>query len=97
MPSAAEGSTTRPAWSANRIPAMIGIASRTRHGVVGDKEEVVQDGRDGMPPRDAVSDGVGRNQSAVTTRRLRHECVIAGAPGGRTQTTSTSGASAFTT
>jgi hypothetical protein len=29
-------------------------------GVVGDQEEVVQDGRDGTPAGDAVSDGVGR-------------------------------------
>jgi hypothetical protein len=29
-------------------------------GVVSDQEEVVQDGRDGTPAGDAVSDGVGR-------------------------------------
>ena len=64
-------------------------------GVVGDQEEIVQDGRDGTPAGDAVSDGVV--ESVVTTRRWRHECVIAGAPSGWTQITSTPGARAFTT
>jgi len=35
--------------------------------------------------------------SVVTTRRWRHEWVIAGAPSGCTQITSTSGARAFIT
>ncbi len=59
-------------------------------GVVGDQEEVVQDGRDGTPPAMVSVEPV------VTTRRWRQECVIAGAPGGWMQITSTSGARAFT-
>jgi hypothetical protein len=36
-------------------------------------------------------------ESVVTTRRWRHEYVIAGAPNGWTQITSNSGSQAFTT
>jgi hypothetical protein len=36
-------------------------------------------------------------ESVVTTRRWRHECVIADAPSGWMQITSTPGAQAFTT
>jgi hypothetical protein len=61
-------------------------------GVVSDQEEVVRDGRDGTPADDAVSDVLV--ESVVTARRWRHECVIAGAPSGWTQITSTPGAEA---
>lgn len=64
-------------------------------GVVGDQEEVVKDGRDGAAV--ATPSAMVSVESVVTTRRLRHECVNAGAPSGWTQITSTSGANAFTT
>ena len=64
-------------------------------GVVSDQEEVVQDGRDGTPAGDAVSDGAGRVGGDDAS--LGHECVIAGAPSGWMQITSTSGAQALTT
>ena len=43
-------------------------------GVVGDQQEVVQDGRDGKPAGDAVSDGVGRvgGDDAPAAPRLGH-------------------------
>lgn len=64
-------------------------------GVVGDQEEVVQDGRDGTAV--ATPSAMVSVESVVMTRLLCHERVIAGAPSGWTQITSTSGASAFTT
>jgi hypothetical protein len=64
-------------------------------GVVGDQEEVVQDGREGRRP--ATPSAMVSVESVVTTRRSRHDSVIAGAPSGWTQITSTSGAKAFIT
>ena len=64
-------------------------------GVVSDQEEVVQDGRDGTPP--ATPSAMVLVGPVVTTRRWRQECVIAGAPSGWMQITSTSGARAFST
>jgi hypothetical protein len=64
-------------------------------GVVSDQEEIVQDGRDGTPTRDALSDGAGR--LGGDDAPLRHEWLIAGAPSGWMQITSTLGAQAFTT
>ena len=64
-------------------------------GVVSDQEEVVQDGLDGCWP--ATASAMVLVESVVTTRRRRQEYVIAGAPSGWTQITSTSGAKAFTT
>ncbi len=63
--------------------------------VVRDQEEIVQDGRDGTPAGDAVRMVLA--ELVVTTRRWRHECVIAGAPSGWMQMTSTSGAKALST
>jgi hypothetical protein len=60
-------------------------------GVVSDQEEVVQDGRDGTPAGDAVSDGVGRvggDDAPLAPRVCHRRCV---------QMTSISGAQAFTT
>ena len=64
-------------------------------GVVSDQQEVVQDGRDGRRP--ATPSAMVWVGPVVTTRRWRHERVIAGAPSGWTQITSTPGARAFTT
>ena len=64
-------------------------------GVVSDQEEVVQDGRDGT--RRATPSAMVLAGPVVTTRRWRQERVIAGAPSGWMQITSTPGARALIT
>ncbi len=68
-----------------------------QEGVVSDQQEVPQDSRDGTSAGHAVGDGAGRAGPVVTTRRWRQEYVIAGAPSGWTQITSTSAARALIT
>ncbi len=77
------------------MPAMI-EASLDQDGVVSDQQEVVQDGRD-VGRRPATPSAMVLAGPVVTTRRWRQECVIAGAPSGWMQITSTSGARALST
>lgn len=64
-------------------------------GVVGHREKVVQYRRDGNRP--ATPSAMVSVDSVVTTRRSCHERVIAGAPAGCTQITSTPGDRVFRT
>ena len=95
MPSAADGSTTRPACSRSiRRPAMID-ASRTRTASSATRRRSSRTAWMGRRP--ATPSAMVSVESVVTTRRCRQEYVIAGAPSGWTQMTSTSGARVFRT